>query len=175
MRFSYVVFFSFVCNLFFLSFLFFSSWLTSISSLYHRCQVFYVLLPVKKIIRLSCLVLSMYSEKYLSFKYILLPFRLIFNSQKKKKSVLLDERDLFLSNHVSQGSPWNCYKLPALMVMNNKLLWWSSEKFSPLIYASKTFGSPFLYFTERCDKSAFKIHVRVRFSIQEHRQILKNW
>ena len=42
-------------------------------------------------------VLSMFSEKHLSFKYLLLLFRLIFNSQKKKRkrktSVVRDERE----------------------------------------------------------------------------------
>ena len=100
MCFSYVVFFSFVCNLFFLSFLFLFFFLNR----YHQISFIFLLpgaprlafadsgarsfiefLSVENIIKLSCLVLSMYSEKYLSFKYILFPFRLIFNSQKKKK------------------------------------------------------------------------------------------
>ena len=111
MRFSYVVFFSFVCNLFFLSFFFFLNRYYQISFIFLPlgsprlalstigARSFIVLLPVKKIIRLSCLVLSclyMYSEKYLSFKYILPQFRLIFNVPKKQKgktSVVRNERE----------------------------------------------------------------------------------
>ena len=117
MRFSYVVFFSFVRNLFFFFFLFFLfleqilpnffylsfSWPTSISFRYQRCQVFYHILICGKCNQaaLSCLWIL---KKYLSFKSVLLQFRLIFNSQKKKRK----ERKKNKCNARWKGSNFSC-------------------------------------------------------------------
>ena len=95
MCFSYVVFFSFVRNSFSL-FLFFSWTHITTFLLFFFLLAHLDLLSLSSVLGLlrysylwkiqsSCLVLSMYFKKYLSFNYIFFQSRLIFNSLKKKE------------------------------------------------------------------------------------------
>ena len=91
MQYVSLTLFSFVLYVIF--FVLFFSFLSFFLNRYHAVQGRILICG-----KYNQVVLSMFSEKYLSFKYVRLQFRLIFNlkKRKEKKSVVRDEREAII-------------------------------------------------------------------------------